>query len=39
MLSSLNVKPGKVLPSVTAEMAKKFYGSDQITKIMQGQKR
>jgi hypothetical protein len=37
-LSSQNIKPGKVLPSATAEMVKKFYVSDQISKIMQGQR-
>jgi hypothetical protein len=38
ILSSLSVKPGKVLPSATAEMVKKCYVSDKISKIMQGQK-
>jgi hypothetical protein len=34
MLSSLNIKLGKVLPSAAAEMVKKFRVSDQI-KIIQ----
>jgi hypothetical protein len=38
ILSSPNVKPGKVLPPATAEMVKKFYVSDDISNIMPGPK-
>jgi hypothetical protein len=31
-------KPGKVLPSPTAEMVKQFYVSDEISRIMPGTK-
>jgi hypothetical protein len=37
--SSPNVKPGKVLPSVTAEVMKQFFfASDDISRIMPGTK-
>jgi hypothetical protein len=38
ILSSPNVKPGKVLPPATAEMVKEFYVSDEISRIMPGRK-
>jgi hypothetical protein len=36
MLSSPNVKPGKVLPPETTKMAKQFYISHKISRIMPG---
>jgi hypothetical protein len=38
ILSSPNVKPGKVLPPATAEMVKQFCVSDEISRIMPGTK-
>jgi hypothetical protein len=38
VLSSPNVKPGKVLPPATAEMVKQFYVSYEISRIMPGTK-
>jgi hypothetical protein len=38
ILSSPNVKPGKVLPPATAEVVKQFYVSDEIGRIMPGTK-
>jgi hypothetical protein len=34
ILSSPNVKSGKVLPPAIAEMVKQFYVSDEISRIM-----
>jgi hypothetical protein len=34
ILSSPNVKPGKVLPVERAEMMEQFYVSDKISRIM-----
>jgi hypothetical protein len=34
ILSSPNLKPGKVLPPTTAEMVKQFYVSGEISRIM-----
>jgi hypothetical protein len=38
ILSSPNVKPGKVLPPATAEMVKQFYVSDEVSRIIPGTK-
>jgi hypothetical protein len=38
ILSSSYVKPGKVLPPATAEIAKQFYVSVEISRIMPGTK-
>jgi hypothetical protein len=38
ILSSPNIKPGKVLPFTTAEIMKQFYVSDRTSRIMPGAK-
>jgi hypothetical protein len=38
ILSSPDVKPGKLLPPATAEIVKQFYVSDEISRIMPGTK-
>jgi hypothetical protein len=38
ILSSPNVKPGKVLPPETIQMVKLFYVSHKISRIMPGKK-
>jgi hypothetical protein len=38
ILSSTNVKPGKVIPPTMAEMVKRFYMSDEISSVMPGTK-
>jgi hypothetical protein len=38
IMSSPNVKPGKVLPPATMEMLKQFYMSDEISTNMPGTK-
>jgi hypothetical protein len=38
IMSSPNPKPGKTLNEVTVEVAKRFYNSDEVSRVMPGKK-
>jgi hypothetical protein len=39
IMSLPNLKPGKTLNEVTAEVVKMFYNSDEVSRVMPGKKR
>jgi hypothetical protein len=38
IMSSPNLKPGKTLNEVTVEAVKRFYNSDEVSRVMPGKK-